>query len=133
MNDTKQNLARTLFVRKPWFIAAMVIGICGGVAAEVMLRLAASAVEPVATQWIKASPFVRKVIGDFQSAKTARTYTKGDWGFDGPHAGRQHYNVSGSKGDLDLLVYWEKVPGTTSPKIVKVQMIDTRGFDTIWP
>jgi hypothetical protein len=124
---------KRLYERRWLWIIVLTLGGLGGICAESFWRISVKRVDPVASQWIRASPLVRNMAGSIKSLEIARSWTTTDLGFDGNWSGRLHYIVHGSKDDLDLLILWHQKATDTTPAIDKVQWIDTHGFDTIWP
>jgi hypothetical protein len=125
---------RKPFYRRRWFLAVIILsGALGGTVAEFGWRRGTRIADPVALQWIKSSPFVRNYVGEIRTISVSRTWSEVDFGIIGETTGRTHYLVHGSKDDLDLLVSWRSRSSDGTPAVVKVQWIDTKGFDTIWP
>jgi predicted dehydrogenase len=124
--------SKRLFIFSPWFIAAMVLAIIGGITGVILDRKFAQMVEPAAAQWINASPLVRNIVGDVKSLEVIHNST---WGMElsGTWHGRQRYLVHGAVHTLDLLVYWRKEPGAGAVKIEKIEEIDSHGIAKIWP
>ncbi len=121
--------------RRRWFWLVVILsGALGGLLAELGLRRGANIIDPVASQWITASPIVRSEVGEIRSIPPSRLWSNVDYGLDGSKtSGRSHYFVHGSKGDLDLLVSWERSTPDRSPQVVQVQRVEAAGFARIWP
>jgi hypothetical protein len=132
-DDMSDKSPRPFFLRRWFLIGAVSLAITGGAVAEFGLRDGVKIAGPAAEDWIQHSPIVRSTAGDIRSLSIARSRSNFSYHFDGTKSGRIHYIVHGSKEDLDLFVLWEEKPHNTAPKIIKVQWIDTKGFDTIWP
>jgi len=89
--------------------------------------------DPAATRWIRGATIVKKAVGDIDSLELIRSYSSVSFNADGNRSGRLHYRVHGTHSDVDLLVSWHRYHQDTEPVVDKVQWIDTKGFDTIWP
>jgi hypothetical protein len=56
------------FYVRPWiWVVALTLGCLGGICAESFWRTSLKRADPVASQWIRASPLVRKMAGDIKS------------------------------------------------------------------
>lgn len=124
---------RRLHEHRWLWIVVVSLAALGGVFAEISWRVSAKIAGPIASQWIRSSPIVRKTAGDIKSMEVARSWSKAGLAFSREKMGRLHYVVHGSRDDLDLLVYWSRKSSDACPTVDKVQWIDARGFDTIWP
>ena len=129
----KHKIGKRLYQSRWFWIVVGAAGVFGAGGFEVIWRSELNAVDPVASQWIKNAPIVRKLAGEVRSLETLRTWSNIYWGLGGEKTGRLHYLVHGSKDDLDLMILWRQKTDANSPIVEKVQWIDARGFDTIWP
>lgn len=133
MQDTKNRPRKRLYESR-WFRISMIsFGIVGLVFFEGFQYYFGDQGDPEATQWIMSAVIVKKAVGEIKSLERVRPFSKTTFEFGGPRRGRLHYLVHGTHTDVDLLVSWHQGDKDAKPVVDKVQWIDTKGFDTIWP
>lgn len=115
------------------WIVVLSLACAGGVTFEVSWRRIVVPMEPYLSQWITSAAVVKKFGGEMKSIEVVRSYSRIDDLLAARKSGRVHFLFHGTRYDLDLLVYWHRDENARQPVVDKLQMLDTRGFETIWP
>ena len=123
-----------MFVLRPWFIAAMVIGLIGGGIYEWhwQTRVEGGIQAETIVAWLRQNPTLKERVGDITSLNVQKSQTSFSTSLGGGSSGCYHYILSATHGPSDIWVTWHQDDGN-HPLVLDKLEIDSNGArQTIW-